>query len=124
MASSPEGPLMSNVRPIPRSHRDSAATRQLWKDRLKRFGSADQTVAAFCAAEGVSVPTFYQWRRRLARTAPPATAPPIVPVRITTPHPTTTAVEALLPSGTLIRFAPACDPGMIAAILRQLGVAG
>jgi transposase len=115
---------MSNARPIPRSFRDSAATRQLWADRLKRFRTADQTVAAFCAAEGVSVPTFYQWKRRLTRAAPPAAAPTVVPVRITTQEPTTTAVEALLPSGTLLRFAPVCDPRMIAAVLRQLGVAG
>jgi hypothetical protein len=115
---------MSHVRPIPRTRRDSAATRQLWTDRLQRFRSADQTVAEFCAAEGVSAPTFYQWKRRLARTAPPAVAPTVVPVRITTPGPTTPAVEVLLPSGTLVRFAPVCDPGMIAAVLRQLGVAG
>jgi hypothetical protein len=115
---------MSNARPIPRSFRDSAATRQLWTDRLKRFRTADQTVAAFCAAEGVSVPTFYQWKRRLARAAPPAATPTVIPVRISTPDPTTTAVEALLPSGTLIRFAPVCDPGMIATVLRQLGAAG
>jgi transposase len=115
---------MSNARPIPRSRRNPAATRQLWTDRLKRFRTADQTVAVFCAAEGVSVPTFYQWKRRLTRPAPPADAPTVVPVRITAPDPTTPAVEALLPSGTLVRFAPACEPGMIAAVLRQLGVAG
>jgi transposase len=115
---------MSDVRPMPRSRRDSAATRQLWTDRLKRFRTADQSVVAFCAAEGVSVPTFYQWRRRLARTAPPAAAPTVVPVRITNPDATAPAVEALLPSGILVRFDRACDPGMIAAVLRQLGVAG
>ena len=114
---------MSNVRPIPRSRRDSAATRQLWTDRLKRFRSADQTVAAFCAAEGVSASNFYLWRRRLARTAPPAVAPTVVPVRITTPDPRPRPL-ALFPSGTLVRFPPACDPAMIAAVLRQLGVAG
>jgi hypothetical protein len=46
--------------------RDPAATRQRWAERLDRFRSADQTVAQFCAAEGVSVPAFYQWKRRLA----------------------------------------------------------
>ena len=39
---------------------------RLWKDRLKRFGLSDQSVAAFCQAEGVSAPSFYQWRRKLA----------------------------------------------------------
>jgi hypothetical protein len=115
---------MSDARPIPRSRRDSAATRRLWTDRLKRFRAADQTVAAFCAAEGVSVPTFYQWRRRLARTAPPAAAPTVVPIRITSPDATAPAVEALLPPGILVRFDRVCDPEMIAAVLRHLGGAG
>ncbi len=115
---------MSAARPIAQSRRDSAATRQLWADRLKRFRTADLTVAAFCAAEGVSVPAFYQWRRRLTRKAPTAGTPTVVPVRITTPDPIASGVEAVLPSGTLVRFAPACDPAMIAAVLRQLGVAG
>jgi hypothetical protein len=38
--------------------RDPAATRRLWVERLDRFRAASQTVAAFCAAEGVSVLTF------------------------------------------------------------------
>ncbi|MFM9116473.1 MAG: hypothetical protein ACKOU6_09985 [Planctomycetota bacterium] len=30
-----------------------------WQRRLARFESWQQTVAAFCAAERISVPTFY-----------------------------------------------------------------
>lgn len=37
----------------------------LWLDRLNRFSQSDQTVASFCASEGISVPSFYQWKRRL-----------------------------------------------------------
>jgi hypothetical protein len=33
---------------------------------LNRFSQSDQTVAKFCASEGVSVPSFYQWRHRLS----------------------------------------------------------
>ena len=46
--------------------RDPVATRRLWAERLERFGRANQTVAQFCAAEGVSVPSFYVWKRTLA----------------------------------------------------------
>ena len=55
----PDTPLDSPRR------RDPAATRRLWADRLDRFRAAEQTVAAFCAAEGVAVPAFYQWKRVL-----------------------------------------------------------
>jgi len=36
-----------------------------WRARLDRFAKDRQTVAAFCAAERVSVPAFYYWRKRL-----------------------------------------------------------
>ena len=41
------------------------ANRQAWIQRLDRFKQANQTVAQFCQTEGVSVPSFYQWRNKL-----------------------------------------------------------
>ncbi len=52
---------------------------ELWAERLRRFNPADTTVAAFCAAEGVSQPSYYYWRRKLrgpAIKAKPKTASP------------------------------------------------
>ena len=43
-----------------------AAKRQEWSRRLERFAESDLTVTAFCNREQVSVPAFYQWRRKLA----------------------------------------------------------
>lgn len=37
-----------------------------WRRRLVRFQKCGLTVAKFCRLEGVSVPSFYQWRKRLA----------------------------------------------------------
>ena len=37
-----------------------------WTERLERFAKSGQTVSEFCHAEGVSTPSFYQWRQRLA----------------------------------------------------------
>jgi hypothetical protein len=39
---------------------------QLWLDRLNRQAASQLTVAEFCAREGVSLPSFYQWKRRLS----------------------------------------------------------
>jgi len=114
---------MSDARPVPRCRRDSTATRQLWADRLERFRNCGLTVAAFCAAEGVSVPAFYQWKRQLAPTTPSVPTPTVVPVRVLPPESTSPAVEVVLPSGTLLRFGQLCDPGVIAAVLKQIGVA-
>ncbi len=53
----------------------------VWRERLRRYERAKVTVAEFCRLEGVSVPSFYQWRRRLAemhekRGGPPASPRP------------------------------------------------
>ncbi len=37
-----------------------------WTERLKRFQDSSLTVAAFCRNESVSVPSFYQWKKKLA----------------------------------------------------------
>ena len=99
---------------------DAAAT-QRWIERLERFAACDQTVAAFCAAEGVSQSNFYLWRRRLARR--PTTAqnqPTLVPIRVTPPHAPGTPIELTLPSGTVLRFPADIGPELIVAILRGL----
>ena len=37
----------------------------IWQERLDRFLQSKQTVADFCKTEGISVPSFYEWKRRL-----------------------------------------------------------
>lgn len=38
---------------------------QHWLDRLNRHAASQLTVAEFCEREAVSLPSFYQWKRRL-----------------------------------------------------------
>ena len=102
--------------------RDPVATRRLWVERLERFGRTSQTVAQFCAAEGVSVPSFYVWKRTLAggTTSPgPVTPPTLVPIRLTT-SPAAPPIEVVFPSGTLLRFPPDARPDVIAALVHAL----
>ena len=103
------------------SRRDPVATRQRWADRLNRFRRSGQTVAQFCAAEGVSESNFYLWRRRLAPPpAPASNQPTIVPIRVTPPLVLATPIELALPSGTVLRFPADARPELIVAILRGL----
>lgn len=37
----------------------------LWRERLKRSEQSGLSVARFCQAEGVSQPSFYQWKKKL-----------------------------------------------------------
>ena len=39
---------------------------QQWTDRLERYQKSGQTVARFCQKEGISAPSFYQWKKKLA----------------------------------------------------------
>jgi hypothetical protein len=107
--------------PAPRSRRDPAATRQKWVERLDRFRAAGQTVAVFCAAEGVSVPAFYQWKRVLTAEVNPTAPPALVPIRLAPSLPA--PIELVLSGGAVLRFALDTDPAVIAALVRQLGVA-
>lgn len=70
----------------------------LWQERLTRFAATDQTVAEFCRREGVSTPSFYQWKKKLgkkklARQAPP----PFVPLTLSMPRQQATTLT--LPGG-------------------------
>jgi hypothetical protein len=105
----------------PRSRSDAAATRR-WVERLERFAAGNHTVAAFCAAEGVSQSNFYLWRRRLARPVPSPVvhAPTVVPIRVAPPPAPTAPVELALPSGTVVRFPADSHPELIVAVLRGL----
>jgi hypothetical protein len=48
---------------------------QLWANRLREFDASSLSVAQFCQSIGCSIPTFYQWRRKLAGQIPAAPAP-------------------------------------------------
>lgn len=107
--------------------------RSLWRQRLSRYARSSQTVAAFCAAEGVSVPTFYQWTRKLGADrserddraeralGTPASSsawdgPTFVPVRIEG----AAVVEIELPNGARVRV-PSGDVGALSAAIAAAG---
>jgi transposase-like protein len=43
----------------------NASKRSEWAERMQRYAKSDQTVSEFCRSESVSLPSFYQWRRKL-----------------------------------------------------------
>lgn len=102
-----------------RSRRDPDATRQRWVDRFARFRSSGQTVARFCAAEGISEPSFYSWKRRLADLHDPVPDPLIVPLRLTDPA-SAGPIELALPSGLLLRLPADTPVRRIAELLEAL----
>lgn len=53
----------------------SVSKERMWRERLDRYRQSGVSVAAFCAAEGVSLAAFYGWQRRLREVAGPACGP-------------------------------------------------
>lgn len=115
---------MSAVTPAPHPGtapaRSRPAVRQAWVERLQRFTLANLSVADFCAKEGVSAPSFYSWKRRLAAAAASDPTPRLLPVTLAGAG--AAPLELILPGGATLRIPPGADPGTLAALLRLLGV--
>ena len=97
-----------------------------WRLRLSRQAHSGLSIAAFCRREGVSTPSFYAWKRRLA--PPSATTPPhpplFLPLRLD-PTPTTTtspelAFEIELPHHIRLRCANPPDPLWLGRLVAAL----
>ena len=110
----------------PRS-RGRGVTRQTWAERLARFPASGLSPAQFCAAEGVSLPSFYAWKRRLtaeglsgSAASPTDTVPGPrwLPVRLPGAG---AAVELVLPGGALLRIPAGCDLAFVRALVQVLG---
>jgi len=91
--------------------KQSESAEMVWRDRLTRFGTSKLTVKEFCRQEGVSDPSFYQWRKRLKRVRPGVkavrasrgkrvkTPKPFVPVSVSS----STFAEVEFPNGVRVR---------------------
>lgn len=91
---------------------------QRWSERLSRYHTTDQTVAAFCAAERVSETNFYHWKAKLERPKP-TSAPPI-PIQLTadTVAPGVAgSLELVFPSGLILRLPGDSSPEQLATLI-------
>ena len=85
------------------SRQSDDATYEVWRERLQRFARSGHSVARFCAREGVSVASFYNWRKKVdsaGRTRRPSARPAAFqPITVV---PATPGVSIHLPCGTRI----------------------
>jgi hypothetical protein len=94
---------------------------QEWRQRLMRFEKSRHTVGEFCRREGVSPPSFYLWRRRLASRpeATQASPPPPAGFRAVRLLPAA-ALTVQLPGGTQL-LVPLSDPDTLRAVIEAVG---
>lgn len=93
-----------------------------WVRRLARYEAAHETVARFCQREGVSVPSFYAWKKKLAQApASRVGAPPrFLPVQITSPAPNSAKRKTVVRLGRDIRIELGSDLLVVEAVVQQL----
>ena len=110
-----------------------------WRGQFQRQRKAKLNVTEFCRQLGVSVTTFYYWKKR-AHEAPPnapgrdpaehpsrhvtisagAAAPNFVPVSILDPA-AGTQLEIELPNASVVRLKGAIDPSLLQAAITAAG---
>lgn len=95
----------------------------LWLDRLKRFHASGQAVAEFCRCEGISQPSFYQWKRRLLpsvdavkSTRSGGSRGSFTELSVATKQPTFTRIQ--LPHDVVIELG--CEQATVATVMDQL----
>jgi hypothetical protein len=99
-----------------------------WRGRFERFRRGGLSVARFCAVERVSVPSFYQWRKKLQHSptmlhadreavsaATWSTATTFAPLRLVG----SASVTAWLPGGTRLEI-PLGDARVLQGALEVL----
>ncbi len=98
-----------------------------WRLRLRRQATSGLSITEFCEREGVSTPSFYAWRRRLA--SPPVTTPShpplFVPIRLNPTSRTTdtsqnAGFEIELPHHIRLRCAAPPDPVWLGRLVAAL----
>jgi hypothetical protein len=87
---------------------------------MARFRSSRLSVVPFCQEEGVSVSSFYQWRKKLAQLPQPITEvdqpeSSFTPVRLVA----SPSVSVRLPGGTQLDV-PTADPQLFQLALQTL----
>lgn len=91
-----------------------------WRGRLAQFERSQLSIVQFCREEGVSVASFYQWRKKLQQEPGPAVdmnnvAAEFKPVRVVG----SPSIAVRLPGGTQLEV-PTSQPQVLQLALQTL----
>lgn len=95
----------------------SRSRRDAWIERMARYQKSALSVKEFCSSEAVSVPSFYQWKKKLA--APPKNVPAFVSVSLDQSH-QAAAATLRLPGGATIDLAPTLNVDRLRPIIQAV----
>lgn len=96
----------------------NAALLLAWERRIARQRRCPLSVAAFCRQEGISVASFYAWRRRLSQAGSAEMHSPLfVPVELS-PSVSTVGVRIELPGGAVLSLPTDAPLELVTAAIR------
>ena len=98
-----------------------------WRRLIERWRHSERSVRDFCEHNGIALPSFYAWRRRLQQDAPladvsqPSEAVTFLPVHVQ-PEPSDqqAPLELVLANGRCLRIPPRFDANALRALLAVL----
>jgi hypothetical protein len=93
----------------------------VWKQRLARHQRSQLSAAEFCSQEGISLKSFYAWRKRLQTndsSAPRSSM--FVPVELSAESDAASEVRLELPSGVVVTLPATSSPKLVAAAIRAV----
>jgi hypothetical protein len=96
---------------------------QFWREQLQGQQASGQGVRDFCNGAGLSVPSFYWWRREVRiRDARRAAShrPKFVPIRMTPRPAPFSVIEVVLAGGRLVRVGSGFDADQLRAVVAVL----
>jgi hypothetical protein len=117
---------------MPKPERRDPVKEKHWRRLLRQWQRSGLTGRDFCAVHRLSEPSFYAWRREIARRdqQPPSVATPATAADAPTPlfqeltlaplAPLPSAIEVVLAQGRLLRIGPGFDADLLRQLLRVL----
>ena len=97
----------------------AVSTRQKWADLIRQHEQSGVPVKDFCRDQGVSEPSFYSWRKRLASREPVKFALVDAGASVTNPR-ASSSVELILGSGDRLRIPAGADAATLRTVLSVL----
>ena len=101
---------------------------QFWQMALETFKSSGLSVRQFCTKEGLSEPSFYSWRKKLAgddsEQEDQRKPEPSAFIEVAMPQNTPAAIELLLTSGNTLRIPAGVDSATLSMVLSVARAAG